>query len=122
ITRTAVRSIRSEAYVTAAIASGASNRHLLLRTIAPNILSTVTAYGSVTFVYCLLNVAGFGYLGLIGQPELPEWGRMLNEGREVYREAIWVSLAPGLALTLLVMAANTLADRQRRRQIADAVG
>ncbi len=109
--RTAVRTIRSEDYVTASIASGASSRYLLLRTIVPNILPTVMAYGSVTFVYCLLNVAGFGYLGLIGQPELPEWGRMLNEGREVYREAIWVSLAPGLALTLLVMTANTLADQ-----------
>ncbi len=120
LVRTTVRSIRSEPYLTATLALGASKRYLLLRTILPNVMPAIMAYASVTFVYCLLNVAGFGYLGLIGQLELPEWGRMLNEGREVYREAIWVSLAPGFALMLLVMIANATADKFASNRAASA--
>jgi ABC-type dipeptide/oligopeptide/nickel transport system permease subunit len=111
VTRTSVRSVRSESYVIAAHAIGATQRHIILRVIWLNVLPTLAAYGSVTFAYCLLNVAAFGYLGLVGQPEIPEWGRMLAEGREVYREAIWISIAPGIALTLLVVLANAVGNR-----------
>jgi ABC-type dipeptide/oligopeptide/nickel transport system permease subunit len=111
ITRTAVRAVRSEPYVTASVAIGATWRHTLLHAVFLNALPTIIAYGSVTFAYCLLNVAAFGYLGLMGQPEIPEWGNMLAEGREVYREAIWVSIPPGIAITFLVMLANIVANR-----------
>jgi ABC-type dipeptide/oligopeptide/nickel transport system permease subunit len=111
LTRSAVRVIRSEPYITSAEAIGATRRHILLNVILVNALPTIAAYASVTFAYCLLNVAAFGYLDLIGHPEIPEWGQMLAEGREVYREAIWVSIVPGMALTLLVILANAAANR-----------
>jgi ABC-type dipeptide/oligopeptide/nickel transport system permease subunit len=111
LTRTVVRTIRNEPYILSAVAIGATRFRILWREVLANAMPTLLSYASVTFAYCLLNVAAFGYLGLISQLEIPEWGRMLAEGREVYREAIWVSIAPGIALTLLVMMANALADR-----------
>lgn len=110
VIRARVRSIRAEDYVLAAVAVGATRRAVLLRTILPNCVPVLLSYGSLTIGYCLLNIGALGFLGLIGEPGSPEWGTMLAEGRVSFREAPWVSLFPGLAITLLVGLVNRLAD------------
>jgi ABC-type dipeptide/oligopeptide/nickel transport system permease subunit len=51
------------------------------------------------------------FLGLGAQPPTPEWGAMLNSGREYMRYAPWTMIFPGLALFLAVMSVNLLGDR-----------
>ncbi len=58
----------------------------------------------------LLNGAALNFLGLGVPPGTPEWGAMLAEGRGYLREAPWVGVFPGMAITLTVLAANLVGD------------
>lgn len=102
-------------YVASAVALGASRAYILRVHILSACLPVILTWGGVTFGYCLLNIGALGFLGLAGEPGLPEWGVMLAEGREVFREGIWVGAAPGIAITLTVLTVNWLADRLNRR-------
>src|SRR5437667_118244 len=61
----------------------------------------------------ILSAAALSFLGLGSQPPLPEWGRMLSEGRDYLREAWWISTFPGLAIMVTVLAMNLLGDALR---------
>ncbi|NWG15137.1 MAG: ABC transporter permease [Chloroflexi bacterium] len=114
IVRSAVIAVRPALYVEAALVMGASPRHILLRHILPNIQPTIAAYTGVIFSYNLLNSVALSFLGLGGAPGVPDWGIMLAEGRAVLRAAPWISLAPGTAITLVVLAVNYLVAAPRR--------
>ncbi len=109
VARSAVISVRSSSYVEAAVALGATRRRILWYHILPNIQPTLLAYTTVVFSYNLLNSAALSFLGLGGEPGVPDWGVMLAEGRESLRDAPWIGLVPGLAITLTVIALNQLA-------------
>jgi peptide/nickel transport system permease protein len=110
ISRAAVLGIRSMGYVEAARASGASRFYIVRYAIFPNIYPTLFTYAGVTFSYCLLNSAALSFLGLGGQPGIPDWGVMLAEGRMALRAAPWVGIAPGLAISITVWLVNSLTD------------
>lgn len=114
--RAAVRSVRHRDYVAVAVSLGATRFGLLIRHIWPNIWGNVLAYAAVTFAYCVLNGAALSFLGLGGEPSLPEWGTMLAEGRQVFRVAPWVGVGPGLAISLTVWGMNRLADTLTQNQ------
>ncbi|MCB9451823.1 MAG: ABC transporter permease [Anaerolineaceae bacterium] len=114
VVRAAVIGVRSHQYVEAARAGGAADTWILLRHILPNIQGTLLGYAGVVFSYCLLNSAALSFLGLGGEPGIPDWGVMLAESRTAFRVAPWVSIVPGLAITLTVMAVNRLADEVGR--------
>lgn len=111
VIRAAVISVRSSAYVEAARSLGASESRLIAAHILPNILPTALAYIGVVFAYAILNSAALSFLGLGGQPGIPDWGVMLYEGRQAFRTAPWIAFAPGIAITLTVMLVNRAADR-----------
>lgn len=108
VARSITLSIKAEAYIESAKALGASERRILRDYIFPNCLPTLTAYTVVIFSYSILNSAALSFLGLAGQPGVPDWGVMLAEGRAVFRDAPWVSFMPGLAITLVVATLNAL--------------
>jgi peptide/nickel transport system permease protein len=114
LTRSAVIQVRSMAYIEAAQAVGASRWHILRAYILPNIQPTLLAYTAVIFSYSILNGAALSFLGLGSEPGVPDWGAMLYENRATLLTAPWASLAPGVAITLTVLAANALADGMRR--------
>ena len=114
-TRGAVGAIHSEGYIEAAVNLGANERHILVDHVWPNVQPTVIAYAGVVFSYMLLNGAALGFLGLGSELGTPEWGVMLAEGRAAFRVAPWISLAPGLMLSLTIWAVNDLADRILQR-------
>jgi peptide/nickel transport system permease protein len=114
VIRAAVISLRSSGYVEAARSLGANNLRLIATHILPNILPTVLAYTGVIFAYTILNSAALSFLGLGGQPGIPDWGVMLYEGRQAFRVAPWIAFAPGLAITLTVMLVNRAADHVSR--------
>lgn len=111
VIRSAVLTVRSAAYIEAAHSFGANQVHVFLHHILPGIRPTLLSYGSVMFAYGLLNAAALTFLGLGGEPGIPDWGVMLAEGRAAFRVAPWIALAPGLAITLTVWSVNSLADQ-----------
>jgi peptide/nickel transport system permease protein len=111
VTRTAVLRARSAAYVEASRGLGAGPLRLAFRHVLPNALPTLLAYAGVTFAYAVLNGAALSFLGLTGGIGVPDWGAMLYDARTIFRVAPWVSIGPGLGITLLVYSINSLAGR-----------
>ena len=68
----------------------------------------MAAFTTIHFAWAILNTATLSFLGFSGSPAAPDWGTMLNEGRAYLVTAPWVSAAPGAAITLTVLAVNTL--------------
>ena len=113
ITRGAVLSVRSRDFVTAAQSLGAQHTRILLRTILPNILSPLIVYGSLRLATSILTAATLSFLGLGAQPPSAEWGAMINDGRTYLSTARHLSVVPGVAIFITVLAFNLLGDSLR---------
>ena len=95
--------VRAQLYMQAAVSLGANRLRLVLHHVLPNIAPTLLAYGVVVFAYSILNNAALSFLGLGGDPGIPDWGTMLSDARAGFRSAPWIGIAPGLGITLLVI-------------------
>ncbi len=100
-------------YVEASRAIGAKTLAILGRHILPNILAPLLVQATLGIATAELEAAGLSYLGLGARPPAPEWGAMLNDSRDYWISAPWALLAPGLAITLLVIGFNLLGDGLR---------
>jgi len=109
VTRAAVLEARSRPFVEAAQALGASPLGVMWRHIVPTVAPTLSAFAGVSLSWALLNSAALTFLGYSGDISAPDWGVMLAEGRAIFRSAPWVALAPGFALSALVLALNGVA-------------
>lgn len=114
VARSAAINERGRGYISGAYAIGATRQRVLWSHILPNAAPTLLAFTGVTFGYCILNATALGFLGLGGEPGIPEWGTMLSEGRLVLRIAPWASIAPGLAISLTVYLVMQLMNPPRR--------
>jgi peptide/nickel transport system permease protein len=101
---------RGKEYVEAARVIGASSPRVVLRHVFPNVLSPLTVQATITLSQAILVEAYLSYLGLGTQPPFPSWGTMLQEGRTFLETAPWMSIFPGLAIMLTVLAFNLLGD------------
>lgn len=108
LTRSAARAAAAMEFVESAHALGAGRRHIMFMHILPTIQPTLWGAAGLTFSYSIINSAGLAFLGLGGSPDFPDWGLMLAEGRAHFRAAPWISLAPGVALSMTVWALNRL--------------
>lgn len=113
LVRAGASGLRAEAYVEAAHVVGCGPARIVLRHVAPNVVPIIIPLVTLELGYALLTIGALSFLGLGAQPPTPEWGAMLAEGRLVLRHAPWVSAAPGLAITLSVLALNLLGDALR---------
>ena len=104
---------RQMEYVTAARAIGASNLHIILRHIVPNILGPIVVIASLDVGWVILGIAGLNFLGLGAQPPTPEWGAMLNDARPYLQTAPRLLLLPGTAIFVAVLGFNLLGDGLR---------
>lgn len=111
VTRAATLSIAERDFVEAARAIGSSAPRVVLRHLLPNLGPTLIVIGTLDLGSAVLFTATLSFLGLGAQPPTPEWGAMLNAGREYVRYAPWTMVFPGLALFLTVMAVNLVGDR-----------
>lgn len=114
--RAVTAAIFSAAYIEGARAVGAGGLWIVRWYLLPNLLPHLAGYAAVTFGYCLLNGAALGFLGLGGDPGIPEWGAMLFDGRQALRTAPWIGIAPGIGITLLVWMVSALGDAAIRRE------
>ena len=111
--RASVLTIREQEYVAAARALGAGDFRILFLAVLPNCLVPLIVQSSLGLATAILDAAGLSFLGLGAQPPVPEWGAMLNGGRELILSAPWVLTFPGLAIFLSVLAFNLLGDGLR---------
>lgn len=111
--RASVLSIRGLDYVLASRALGASEWALLRRHVLPNVLPLALTYAALGVGSIILATAGLGYIGLGAQPPSPEWGAMLNAGRNYVSTAWWLSFFPGACIFLAVLSINLLGEGLR---------
>ncbi len=123
ILRGSVLAEREQEYVTASMALGAKTVKIIFSHILPNVISPTVVQAAICMSYAIIIEAALSYLGLGIQPPTPSWGTMLNEGRTYLEIAPWMSIFPGLAIMLAVLALNLMSDgfrdvldpRSRRR-------
>lgn len=113
ILRSSVLSIKERDYVIAAKSLGASDLRIITTAILPNCMAPIIVQSTLGMGTAILDTSGLSFLGLGAQPPAPEWGAMLNQGKEFIRDAWWVVAAPGAAIFLMVLGFNLLGDGLR---------
>jgi peptide/nickel transport system permease protein len=113
VTYQVVAQLKEAAFVEAAKVAGASSRQIIVGQILPNSLAPVLAYGTSLAGSMVVFGAGISFIGLGIQPPQADWGRMINDGREVLDLHPHVSTLPGLAIFVLAAGFNFLGDGLR---------
>jgi len=107
--RAQILSLREREFVLAARTIGASESRILWRHVLPHALPIVLVSAALQVGSAMLVEAGLSFLGL-GDQSAVSWGAMLNAAQMFVRTAWWMSLFPGLAITMAVLGANLSAD------------
>ncbi len=106
--------VKEQAYVEAARSVGASGVRIMLRHILPNTAGSVLVLATGYVGQALVLEAALSYLGFGVPPPEPSWGRMIFEGARLYLEtAPWLTLFPGLALSLVALSFALLGEALR---------
>lgn len=111
--RSVVLQIRNEDYVGAARTYGTSTWGILYRHMLPNVLPMIIVFAAVDLGTMIIEVAGLSFIGFGAQPPTPEWGLMLNEGRQYLQNAPWLMFFPGVGICIVVAICNVWADALR---------
>jgi peptide/nickel transport system permease protein len=107
-------SLRNQEFVTAARAIGATPVQIIRRHLFPNTLAVIIVEATLWLSYAILLEAALSYLGLGVQIPTPSWGNMLQQGQtELLNGAWWLTLFPGLAIFITVLAFNLMGDGLR---------
>ncbi len=109
VVRAEVLSLRSREFVQAAEVLGRSHASILVRDILPNALSPILVLASLMVASAILLESALSFLGL-GDPNQMSWGYMIGAGRSVMRLAWWMSVFPGIAIFLTVLALNLVGE------------
>lgn len=113
IVRASVMGIKDQEFVEAARAIGASNVSIIFREVIPNCLAPIIVQATLSVASAILSTASLSFIGLGVQPPAPEWGAMLSSGRSYLRDAMHLTLFPGLAIIVTILALNLLGDGLR---------
>lgn len=113
VTYQVVAQLKESAFVEAAKAAGASSRQIIFGQILPNSLAPVLAYGTSLAGAMVVFGAGISFIGLGIQPPEADWGRMINDGREVLDLHPHISTLPGIAIFVLASGFNFIGDGLR---------
>lgn len=113
LARSMVLKIKKRDYVEAAVVNGGTSLHILWQHILPNILPLMVITAAADIGAMMMELAGLSFLGFGSQPPAPEWGLMLNEGRQQLQTAPWLMIFPGLAIFITVVIFNLWGDALR---------
>lgn len=110
LVRGQVLALKTQDFVTSARALGATRMRILTMHILPNLVTQVVVAATLGVGHVILLEAGLSWLG-VGVPlPVPSWGNMIQDGSDQIASQWWISLFPGLAIVLTVMAFNVLGD------------
>jgi peptide/nickel transport system permease protein len=107
-------SVRERDFIAAARAIGAHPGRIMLRHIWPNVTAPIIVQASLLVASAIVVEAALSFLGLGIEPPAPSWGSMLKGGYQYMQQALWLSIAPGVAIFVTVLAFNLLGDGLRR--------
>lgn len=113
VVRGSVLAIKNADYVQAARSVGAPGGRIVLSHMLPNVLAPIVVMASFNTSQAILVAASLSFLGLGPQPPMPEWGSLLADGMTYIRSAWWLTVFPGIALTLTVLSSNLVGDGLR---------
>jgi len=113
VVRAAVLVVIRLEYVEAARAVGASGARVLARHILVNCASPVIVQATFITAYAMLGEAALSFLGVGVPPQVPTWGGIIAAGQVYLRQASWISIFPGVAIILSVLALNLIGDGLR---------
>lgn len=111
--RAQVISLRGQTFVDAAVVADVSTARILFRELLPNIASTILIMFTLVAANAIIFEASLSYLGAGVQPPNASWGTLIAEGQSQVLSAPWLSLIPGLAILVTVLAMNVVADGLR---------
>jgi ABC-type dipeptide/oligopeptide/nickel transport system permease subunit len=114
VIRSQVLSIKELDYTLSAEAIGARPWRIMLRHILPNVTASYIVLSTITLGLAIVIEASLSFLGVGVPPDVPTWGGMLTEGASQYiRNAPWLAVFPGLAISIVVFSINFLGDALR---------
>lgn len=113
LVRGQVLSIRERTFIEAVRLMGLSDRRIVLGHVLPNAAGPIVVLMSLSASGAILAGAALSFLGLGAQPPTPEWGAIMFAGVTFLSNAPWITLFPGLAITLTVLATNLFGDGLR---------
>lgn len=111
--RASVLSLKDMEFIEAARAMGASHTRIILLYILPNCAAPLIVQSMLTVANAILYAATLSFLGVGIQPPFPEWGGMLSTAQQYMRIAPYLSIFPGLAIMITIVAINCLGDGLR---------
>jgi peptide/nickel transport system permease protein len=111
--RAEVLSIREMDYIMAARCIGCSDKRVIFRHILPNAVAPALVAATLGIAGAILTESALSFLGIGVQPPTPSWGNILTSGKDYIEFAWWLSLYPGLAILVTVLAYNLLGEGVR---------
>jgi ABC-type dipeptide/oligopeptide/nickel transport system permease subunit len=115
LARTAFLQVQSEDFIDAARALGAAEARIAVGHLLPNAGPTLLSLATIHYAWAFLGTTTLAFLGLAGDPSIPEWGVMLNAGRASLVDAPWLAIIPGLAISLTILSVHHLGEYLARR-------
>jgi peptide/nickel transport system permease protein len=113
LVRGEVLSMRERDFILVAKGLGLSTPRILLVHLLPNVISPVIVAATLGVGSAIMTESGLSFLGLGVQPPMPSWGNILTAGKDFIHIAWWLSLFPGLAILITVLAFNLLGEGLR---------
>jgi peptide/nickel transport system permease protein len=106
-------SLREQDFVTAAKALGLGNARIIFQHMLPNAVAPVLVSATIGIATAILTEAGLSFLGFGVPPPQATWGNILSEGKRFIFDAPWLTLIPGLAILIVVLAFNLCGEGLR---------
>jgi peptide/nickel transport system permease protein len=113
VVHAATLSLKSREFVDAARGVGASQSRIVGRHILPNVLGDIVVLASLLVASAIRIEASLSFIGLGVSPPTPTWGNMIRDGTPLLLSAPWLSIFPGIAILVSVLAFNLLGDGLR---------
>jgi len=110
LVRAEILSLKEREFVLSAKLYGASTARIILKHLLPNAVAPILVSASLGMGHAILIESALSFLGIGVQPPIPSWGNMLIEGKETLDVAWWLSVFPGLAILLTVLALTLLSE------------
>lgn len=115
IIRGEVLALKQRDFVALAQVRGCSSARIMITHILPNVLNIFMVLITLNIGVVIIAEASLSFLGAGVPPPTPTWGLMISDGRGRIADAWWISLIPGIAITLLVLSVNLFGDWLRDR-------